>query len=176
MNDVITSAVVAGLGDPLARVRVYSANRPPLAAFSDIHTIRPLLADDIARIATETGNHWRKIFNVYAKWLFEWCEAEFCRWQQLRDVCLLQSGSNTSLLFSAPDFSQPALHVVMGRQYAASLSLGQLKWLNDDFAINRKLGVIVCPYFDYRQLSNAKIVRLAELSRELSGGLGWSRA
>jgi hypothetical protein len=35
--------------------------------------------------------------------------------------------------------------------------------LDNDFAINRSLKIIVCPYFDYRQLSNIKIERLAEL-------------
>ena len=38
-----------------------------------------------------------------------------------------------------------------------------LTWLDNDFAINPDIGLIVCPYFDYRQLSNIKIESLAEL-------------
>jgi len=61
----------------------------------------------------------------------------------------------------------------MGRTYAKSLVNSQLltaplTWLDDEFAINKEARVIVCPYFDYRQLSNIKIVRLAQLMKSLS--------
>jgi hypothetical protein len=61
----------------------------------------------------------------------------------------------------------------MGKTYAKSLlSSGaldlELIWLNNEFAINHSQRLIVCPYFDYRQLSNVKIERLAELIKELN--------
>lgn len=57
----------------------------------------------------------------------------------------------------------------MGRTYARALvNSGRLDvpltWLDHEFAINAASRVIVCPYFDYRQLSNLKIDRLAALS------------
>jgi hypothetical protein len=60
----------------------------------------------------------------------------------------------------------------MGRTYAKSLVQSKqltvpLTWLDGEFAINKKERVIVCPYFDYRQLSNIKIVRLATLIKHL---------
>lgn len=61
------------------------------------------MADEIADIADETSTHWRKIFNVYAKLLFELSPEKFTCWQDLRDSLLLQAESNHCLLFSAPD-------------------------------------------------------------------------
>jgi len=101
-------------------------------------------------------------------------------WQKYRDDFLLQAYSNTSLLFSAPvlkpiknNANQNVVHIIMGRTYAKSLlSTGALNidliWLDNEFAFNRSQRVIVCPYFDYRQLSNVKIEQLAELIKELS--------
>ena len=48
-------------------IKVYLANRPPLAEYQAIDVIDHFLEGDIEKIVTETGNHWRKIFNVYAK-------------------------------------------------------------------------------------------------------------
>ena len=39
---------------------------------------------------------------------------------------------------------------------------------NVKFAIDTKNRLIVCPYFDYRQLSNRKIARLADLLLSLN--------
>ena len=43
----------------------------------------------------------------------------------------------------------------------------KLQWLDNDFAIDVKNNLIVCPYFDYRQLTNEKIQRLAGLLTQL---------
>nr|WP_325050528.1 hypothetical protein [Pseudoalteromonas sp. T1lg75] len=37
--------------------------------------------------------------------------------------------------------------------------------------MEQKNGVIVCPYFDYRQLSNIKIAKLCQLINELLPGV-----
>jgi len=67
---------------------------------------------------------------------------------------------------------QAILHIICGKTYAKQLiSSGeletQLTWLDDEFAIDRANMLVVCPYFDYRQLSNSKIERLAALLLEL---------
>jgi hypothetical protein len=99
-------------------------------------------------------------------------------WQQYRDHALLQNLSNTNLLFCAPqlthvkdkdkDKNYNVLHFVMGKTYAKSLNLpSSLKWLDNEFAIDTHNKLVVCPYFDYRQLSNIKIMRLVELIKQL---------
>ncbi len=122
--------------------------------------------------------------------------ASFDRWQDYRDACLLRSDSGTALLFSEPCFSEhtssgsvlseagPALkvpgeraetqplHIIMGRGYGKALACKaeapfSLEWLNDAFAIDRHRRVIVSPYFDYRQLSDARIDTLVGLVKSL---------
>ncbi|WP_338589694.1 hypothetical protein VXM60_15985 [Shewanella khirikhana] len=122
--------------------------------------------------------------------------ATFDRWQDYRDACLLRSDSGTALLFSEPCFSEPTssgsvlseagsalkvpgeraetqpLHIIMGRGYGKALACKaeapfSLEWLNDAFAIDRHRRVIVCPYFDYRQLSDARIDTLVGLVKSL---------
>lgn len=129
-----------------------------------------LAPEDIFRIGQHCGNGWRKVFNVYAKLVFTLppsfgFKQHFSNWQQYRDNSLLQEGSNTTLLFTPPDLNHPdCLHIVMGRTYAKSLVMGDdLKWINPEFAVDTSSRLIVCPYFDYRQLSNAKILFLSDL-------------
>jgi len=59
--------------------------------------------------------------------------------------------------------SGQSLHLVMGRQYAASLDLPAMVAFDADFSVNREWRVIVAPYFDYRQLSNKKLEVLVGL-------------
>jgi hypothetical protein len=93
-------------------------------------------------------------------------------WQLYRDNYLLQSGSGTALLFSPPSLyveeKNKPIQIIMGRTYAKQLiNQGDitepLTWLNDEFAIGKQSRIIVCPYFDYRQLSNLKITYLTQL-------------
>jgi hypothetical protein len=175
-------------------IKVYLANRPPLAEYHNVKVIDHLPVGEIKRIATETGNHWRKIFNVYAKLVY--CLAEktanpllkqYSSWQDYRDHSLLQR-SDTELHLASPFVDGPffdsfakslelnrassnnfAVHIIMGKVFSERLLANapqeyvRVEWLDKDFAINRSLKIIVCPYFDYRQLSNIKIERLAEL-------------
>ena len=158
-------------------IKVYLANRPPLVEYSNIEVIDHLPVGEIKRIATETGNHWRKIFNVYAKLIY--CLAEkthhpllqqHIRWQDYRDQTLLQQGSGTELHLASSSISSSSvitdkwIHIVMGKSFSEGILEGTaLEWLDKDFAVNRAQNIIVCPYFDYRQLSNIKIQSLAEL-------------
>ncbi|SEK66915.1 hypothetical protein SAMN05216262_10274 [Colwellia chukchiensis] len=166
-----------GLGSRQAKLIFYIANRPPLPAYQQLTNVNTLAKGDIANICTATGNHWRKVFNVYAKLLFELAPKRYASWQALRDEALLQAGHEHCLLFSAPKLtyhqsdshSPKALHIIIGKGYAEQLGLSQnCTWLNEYFAINESLAVIICPYFDYRQLSNKKISQLVALIRQLS--------
>jgi hypothetical protein len=174
-----------GFGADNSQIAVYIANRPPIYEYQKLAQLTPLTTGEITSIGQQCGNGWRKVFNVYAKLLYALDKEQFSfatfasTWQQYRDRFLLQTDSKTSLLFSAPqlktinnNFNQKAVHIIMGKTHAkALLSTGalnvELTWLDNEFAINRAQRLIVCPYFDYRQLSNVKIERLAELIKGL---------
>tara|TARA_B100001109_G_scaffold167044_1_gene136140 strand:+ start:101657 stop:102205 length:549 start_codon:yes stop_codon:yes gene_type:complete len=171
----VTSAANAiGLGVQEAALQVYIANRPPLPEYEMLSKLQPMQPGDIARIAAETGNHWRKIFNVYAKLVFALKQAQgrdagVSRWQDYRDQTLLQAQGDESLLFSPPDLTQgsASARLVLAKGYAQALGMNeQLNWLDESFAVHTVSGVIICPYFDYRQLSDIKIQRLVRLLQE----------
>lgn len=185
----------AGLGDinsnskhAQLNFQVYIANRPPMAPYDVQDDCQPMMTGEIAAIGQHTGNHWRKVFNVYAKLMFEClqriygtypqrsdCQQHFAviesltSWQAYRDQCLLQANSGTSLLFTPPtirldthDTADNTIHIVMGKGYAQRLGFEyELPQLLDhhhgDFAVYEQRRLILCPYFDYRQLSNEKI-------------------
>ena len=170
-----------GFGCDQAQLRVYVAAKPPMQEFSDLAHVQPLLHGQIQQIASHCGNGWRKVFNVYAKLVFALAPANqlalhgCSRWQDWRDQWLLQPHSQTSLLFSPPSLNSAdssVLHIIAGRQHARAL-LSQdllpatLEWLDDEFAIDTAKRLIVCPYLDYRQLSDAKIARVAALAASL---------
>lgn len=178
-----------GFGSDDYQIAVYIANRPPIYEYQQLDQLTALTTGEIAHIGQHCGNGWRKVFNVYAKLLYALDKQQFNfanlapTWQLYREKFLLQTHSKTSLLFSAPQLkqlkqvkhnaNQKVVHIIMGRTYAKSLlSTGaldiELIWLNNEFAINHTQRVIVCPYFDYRQLSNIKIETLAELIKELN--------
>jgi hypothetical protein len=164
---------LVGLGDSNAKIFFYIKNRPPLIRYQNLTVVEALAANEISAIGHETGNHWRKIFNVYAKLLFEITPKGFSSWQKLRDHALLQENSENCLLFSPPNVSalksNKTLHVILGKGYGEQLGFcNDCTWLSNDFAINEELGIIICPYFDYRQLSNRKIVQLSGLISQLS--------
>jgi len=167
---------VVGLGDNEYVIAVYIANRPPLFEYQQLTQMSALTGGEISAIGQECGNGWRKVFNVYAKLLFALDKEQFGfakqapTWQHYRDSTLLQKGSNTALLFNAPIIKQntKTIHLIIGRTYAKALVnskqlMVKLTWLDEEFAINTEHRLIVCPYFDYRQLSNIKIERLAAM-------------
>ena len=160
---------VVGLGNPNASIAVFIGNRPPLPPYQSLNTCQFLKSGEIAFIAQETGNHWRKIFNCFAKLAFELDTQSYSRWQALRDQSLLQAGSPYSLLFSKPDFSiKQQIKVFCGKTYFAECIDENVEWLDEHFAIAPQKKLLVVPYFDYRQLSNLRIARLVELIRSIN--------
>ena len=148
--------------------------------YQQLTLISPVTSNEINSINTACGNGWRKVFNVYAKLLYALDKKHFNysasapSWQAYRDRFLLQPKSQTALLFSPPQLStnNQSLHIICGKTYAKNLLssghlLANLIWLDEEFAIDKRQNLIVCPYFDYRQLSNIKIEKLAYLLKEL---------
>lgn len=173
-----------GFGCTQFKIVVYIANKPNMIEYENCVAMHSMAAQEITQIGVECGNGWRKVFNVYSKLLYALDPKKFSfsrcasTWQNYRDNFLLQQGSGTALLFSPPIFSSELLaatntiHIISGKTYAKELiNSGQLKisliWLDEYFAIDVAKRVIVCPYFDYRQLSNQKIEYLAELMKQL---------
>jgi len=176
----LAAPATAGLGGANYRMAIYLANRPPLDDYPQLDTLRPVFSGELDHIVRNTSNHWRKVFSVYAKFMFElktrqpWPECDdFNRWQDYRDQRMLQSNSEAVLLFSPPRILPPAqgaaspnssaapIHIIAGKTYAETLGLsGQLTWLDAHFAVIEEQRLIVCPYLDYRQLSNERIERL----------------
>ena len=189
----------AGLGEidsspSQLNIQVYIANRPPMAPYDEQKDCVPMIKGEILAIGQHTGNHWRKVFNVYAKLMFACIQLmekkvsalpslqqylngfdAFTRWQDYRDACLLQSGSATALLFSPPCFdakpsgqTQQTIHIIMGKGYAQQCGFEYeppflLEHQHGDFAVYQQKRLILCPYFDYRQLSNEKITVLVDI-------------
>lgn len=164
-----------GFGDTQPKVAVYIANRPPMDEFTQLDSLQPVVDGQINAINQACGNGWRKVFNVYAKVLFALPSEHYSfakqatSWQQYRDDFLLQPTSKTALLFSPPTLHKNnCLHIIAGRTHAKDLLQqgllnAQLHWLDDEFSIDKANKLLVCPYFDYRQLSNIKIARLSDL-------------
>lgn len=176
-----------GFGSPTFEIGVYIANRPNMLEYQQLEGITPLTENEIYTIGQACGNGWRKVFNVYAKVIFALNPRSFghlqqglaqgASWQSFRDKHLLQQHSETALLFSPPETnylktkvsqSQNTIHIICGRTYAKELINSgklnsQLTWLNEEFAVDPSQRLIVCPYFDYRQLSNIKIDYLSQL-------------
>jgi len=175
-----------GFGDSDFSFAVYIANKPNMLEYQNLSGVTPLVSGEIDVINQACGNGWRKVFNVYAKLLYALDSKLFdyslsaSTWQNYRDNFLLQQKSKTALLFSAPALSiskladhKEVVHIISGKTHAKALiHSGKLKsnlvWLDDEFAIDKQNKLIVCPYFDYRQLSNIKIERLAGLLRTLT--------
>ncbi len=162
-----------GFGSDDYQLAFCVANRPNLDDYPKQSQLRPLASGELDYIVRGTSNHWRKLFNVYAKFLFELrgdsCGAD--SWQHYRDRHLLQDGSSEALLFSPPSKTpvhSSRIHIIAGKTHAANLDLPYaLTWVDAHFAINVQQRVIVSPYLDYRQLSNERITRLVELVRSL---------
>lgn len=172
-----------GLGDEHAQFKVYIGNRPNFPSIQPLNSIQGIAKGEIHAIGQACGNGWRKVFNVYAKLLFALNYSPlvdvkpYSSWQDFRDQGLLRHNSNTALLFSEPDFldltgsqqsGKQTITIIMGKTYANSLpNVGSLTWLDNEFALIAAKQLIVCPYFDYRQLSNIKILRLVTLIKQL---------
>ena len=170
-----------GFGCSKFTIAVYIANKPNMVEYEDLAGLRPMAGQEITEIGLACGNGWRKVFNVYSKLLYALDPKKFSftdcapSWQSYRDNFLLQQGSGTALLFSPPVLlpDDHTIHIVSGKTYAKELInsgelITSLIWLDEYFAIDVVERVIVCPYFDYRQLSNIKIDYLAELIKQLA--------
>lgn len=165
---------VAGFGNPNGAIHVYIQNRPQFFVPGAEEGVVGVNGEIIQQINTSCGNGWRKVFNVYAKWVFDLYQQlpahqtllarqDCVTWQQYRERELLTYSGDTALLFS-PLATQAPVNIVMGRTYAKSLGLTDAaQWIQHDFGVIERQQIIITPYFDYRQLTNEKITFLTSL-------------
>lgn len=178
-----------GFGNQGFDVAIYIANRPPIDDYPKLMKLRPMAKGEVGYICARTSNHWRKVFNVYAKFIFELrgSASQYASWQEYRDGALLQAHCREALLFSAPKLHKnmgdlrlpanqsskliPTVHIIAGKTYAQALNLGfALHWQDKYFAVNETHRVIVSPYLDYRQLSNVRITQLVAYVKAFAQG------
>lgn len=178
-----------GIGDSNFALALHIEHSLPLPEYQHLLGVVPLHQGEIASIVSRCSNHWRKLFNVLAKvvvacqWPLMAGEPVTC-WRTYRDNDLLQPHSRVALLSTPPILTLPTLttgskcrggqqpwHIVAGKTYANALQakgLLSLHWLDSHFALDQERRVFVSPYPDYRQLSDRRIERLAELIREMA--------
>jgi len=175
---VLRGAQMIGIGDPGSGFVVYIGNRPPLGEYIERQGLIPAVEEELAVIGREAGNHWRKIINIYAKLGYMIDAKGFSTWQAYREEYLLIKGSGQALLFDdrIEPLGSEEVRLICGKAHAASLfansDLGSaversLQWIDGDFAVDPSQRVIVTPYFDYRQLSNAKLDTLVSIINNL---------
>ena len=172
---LVSKNVRSGLGRATPKLAIYIANRPSIQPYVNRQGLFSVLPGELAHIGFNTSNHWRKVFNVYAKFWFALSMADSrfnsnnaSSWQDYRDSTLLQASSEQALFFSAPILNEKCIHIVAGKTWAQTLNLENLTWLDSHFAVNSQHRLIVCPYLDYRQLSDARIDRLVMLVKNMS--------
>ncbi len=156
-----------GYGDANFTLAVCIEHPPEVVDCQPQVGLRPLKPGDIAKIVAQTSNHWRKIFNLFAKIQFGLTNTSHGTWQQYRERQLLQAQSGHALLFSVPDEQltlNNCCYLVSGKTFAEKNNLLlACHDIGDGFYIHKTKRIIVTPYFDYRQLSNAKLERLITL-------------
>ncbi|WP_371372540.1 DUF6942 family protein [Thalassotalea aquiviva] len=176
MASLVDKNELVGLGCENPTLIVFSQHRPELEQYQQLTTLHNLQDSEISFIGQQTGNHWRKIFNVFAKIVFALAKTQHSSWQQLRDDYLLQTGSGLALLFNPKvitKLDKGIIKLVMGKTFARTILNDQpqlsegLVWIDHEFAFNPNENLIICPYFDYRQLSDKKIIRLCNLINKL---------
>ena len=127
--------------------------------------LAPLSSELLSDIMA-SGNHWRKIINCAAKLLFALDAKGHASWQLYRDHFLLRAGSGQYLHAGVVNVHALAgIKIITGKQHGQDV-LGPV-WQDGDFYLEAEQGIIVSPYFDYRQLSNQKILELRDIIRQL---------
>jgi hypothetical protein len=161
-----------GFGDAQAKLMVCIGNRPDVESCRTMTGVQPIIKDQLASIVAETGNHWRKIFNIYAKLLHQLENTSFATWQDYRDEKLLMKNCGHAMIFSDVISCREKTSgtiIVSGKTYAEAQGVMEgCVQIDESFYLNKAQKIIVAPYFDYRQLSNLKIEKLVELVQNIS--------
>ena len=147
------------LGSKTAAIALYMANRPLLPPA--IHRAGGL---SVPELISMNGNHWRKIFTIFAKLVSNEDD-----WKTYRDDCLLQE--REVICFTDGLQESASFHLIAGKaswEYFG-MDMTGFKALDLEQRLWVKGNVMCTPYFDYRQFPNALIdVARAKVLAEIS--------
>lgn len=126
---------------------LYIPNKPDLENFKNRRGLKNLKKSDVNFIISECGNHWRKIFTIFAKICFNFNPITKS-WKEYRDTILLTNKCIGSISFSKSVVQNSGDFILLS---------GKESWKIDSSNNNNTFKL---PYFDYRQFSNEKIKTL----------------
>ena len=139
-------------------ITLYLPNKPDLLEYTSKRGLSALKSGEVQSIISQTGNHWRKIFSIYAKISFGLNNQVAKTWQEFRDDILLTSKSNTKISF-ASKISKADIHIISGMACVEkfNLDMKHFKKLDTEGKILYHKNIYLTPYFDYRQFPNTLI-------------------
>lgn len=159
-----TKTGYVGFGSKQADLVVYLPNRPQIDEFINLDSFRALRSGEVQEIISQCGNHWRKIFSIYAKIAFAIDPKDYSTWQQYRDTVLLTDHGAEAVIFGCEivPFSEKTFHFIAGRAHfdAFSLKREEFKEIGNDGKIFVKNRIFQIPYFDYRQFPNKLVEKI----------------
>lgn len=99
------------------------------------------------------GNHWRKIFTIFAKLM-----SPDENWREYRDRCLLTK--NEAICFTEQRQESAQVHIVSGKSCWESMGfdMDEFTPLDPQQRLWVRGNILCTPYFDYRQFPNALVV------------------
>ncbi|MFT5706120.1 MAG: hypothetical protein ACI9ES_000391 [Oceanospirillaceae bacterium] len=143
---------VASLGVMQPKIVLYIDNQPL--------TLEGNVAN-VAELIEKNGNHWRKIFTIFAKL----CSDD--DWRVYRDTQLLQQEEQIN--FTSQMYEQATVHIFSGKQCWQRFSVAESALDNMRqssckrvFYKTNQQGrlLLYSPYFDYRQFPNILIMEV----------------
>lgn len=140
------------------RLILYMDKEPP---FEDFEEFTPFTHHHLAQVMA-SGNHWRKIINIFAKLAFGFKGMGCSSWQEYRDRFLLRDSGELILVNRTNLIDDDGIHLICGKKQFDSMNLGEgvLQSLDAEGKVRVRDRVIQTPYFDYRQFPNKLIDEL----------------
>lgn len=135
------------IGCSFPEIVLYIGNKPE---FSVDMCSKGVLA--VPELILLNGNHWRKIFTIFAK-----LTSPHDDWRTYRDDALLHQ--REAICFSGKLVDSATIHLIAGKASWVQLALDMEEFqpLDKEQRVWMNGNIICTPYFDYRQFPNALI-------------------
>jgi hypothetical protein len=136
------------LGAQGAGVVLYIENSPMVPKDMDVNE-----SVSISMLMDLNGNHWRKIFTIFAKLV-----TPYENWREYRDSCLLTE--KEAICFSGQLQDNAQVHIISGKSCweRMGFDIDEFTPLDSQQRLLVRGNILCLPYFDYRQFPNALIV------------------
>ena len=155
-----------GFGKESAKLILYIDKRPELDFCESLRDLEELKPNQLEEIKA-TGNHWRKILNIFAKLAFAMDSKSCDTWQAYRDDKLLTEQGDEALLFQDALVDSEAIHLIRGKHFFQDFDLEDedFETLDEAGKISFSGRMYQVPYLDYRQFPNSLIEQLVEVMK-----------